>query len=75
MAQRPKRRRKRGGEAPRRKGGVMMGMRRGFKKAATSVVGAGEAQKAPSRGRSILSTAFTVLLVVAALAFLFYRWR
>jgi hypothetical protein len=70
MAQRPKRRRRRS-EAPRRKGGVMMGMRSGFKKAAGSVVGNKEKTAA---SRSWMSTAFTVLIVIAALAFLFYRW-
>lgn len=50
----------------------MMGMRSGFKKAAGSVVGGKEKTAA---SRSWLSTAFTVLLVVAALAFLFYRWN
>ena len=71
MAQRTKRRRR--GSAPRRKGGVMIGMRRGFKKAATSVVGSSE--KTASRGRSWLGTVFSVLLVIAALAFLVYRWQ
>lgn len=72
MAQRPKRkRRRRGGEAPRRKRGIMMGMRSGFKKAAGSVVGAGEKSE-PAR-RPWLNTAFTVLLLVAAVAFLLYR--
>jgi hypothetical protein len=70
MAQRTKRRRR--GTAPRRKGGVMIGMRRGFKKAATSVVGG---EQSPSKRRSWLSTAFSVLLVIAALAFLLYRWQ
>jgi hypothetical protein len=72
MAQRPKRkRRRRGGDAPPRRGGVMMGMRTGFKKAANSVVGSGEKAK-PAR-RPWLNTAFTVLLLVAAVAFLLYR--
>lgn len=51
----------------------MIGMRSGFKKAANSVAGSG--QQSPSRRRSWLSTAFSVLLIVAALAFLFYRWN
>jgi len=72
MTQRTKRRRRRSRDAPRRKG-LMIGMRRGFKKAATSVVGS-EA-KPTSRGRSWMSTAFSVLLILAAIAFLLYRWR
>jgi len=50
----------------------MIGMRSGFKKAAGAVVGSEE--KTPPR-RSWLNTAFTVLLLAAAVAFLFYRWR
>jgi len=74
MAQRPRRKRRRsGGDASKRKRGVMIGMRRGFKKAATSVVGAGE--KAPAARRPWLNTAFTVLLLAAAVAFVLYRWR
>jgi hypothetical protein len=72
MAQRTKRRRRRSGETPRRKG-VMMGMRRGFKKAAGSVVGS--EPKAPSRRRAWLSNGLSVLLILAAIAFLLYRWR
>ncbi|HWM86683.1 MAG TPA: hypothetical protein VNO33_12615 [Kofleriaceae bacterium] len=72
MSQRPKRRRRRSGEPPRKKGGIMIGMRSGFKKAAGSVVSS--AEKAPPK-RSWVGTAFTVLLVIAAIAFLFYRWQ
>jgi hypothetical protein len=71
MAQRPRRKR-RSGAQPKRKGGVMIGMRSGFKKAANSVVGS--EQKA-ARKRSLAGTALSVLLIVAALAFLFYRWN
>ncbi len=73
MTQRPKRKRRRTGGQSRPKRGVMIGMRSGFQKAANKVVGPGESQ--PSRRSSWLSTAFTVLLVVAAIAFLLYRWQ
>ena len=69
--ERPKRKRRRAAE-PRRKGGLMVGMRSGFKKAAGSVVG-GERSRA--RKSSWLSTAVSIALLIAAIAFLFYRWR
>jgi len=52
----------------------MMGMRSGFKKAAGSVL-SDKPAAGSTRSRSWLSTAFTVLLLAAAAAFLFYRWR
>jgi len=72
MTQRPKRKRRRTGGQSRPKRGVMIGMRSGFQKAANKVVG-GESQ--PSRKSSWMGTALTVLLIVAAVAFLLYRWQ
>jgi len=73
MAQRKKRKRRRV-EAGRRKGGVLTGMRSGFKKAATAVAGSEPAEKQKKKA-SWVSTAITVILVLAAIALLFYRNR
>jgi hypothetical protein len=56
----------------RRRQGVLIGMRSGFKSVARSV-GIGQ-EPQPKRKRSFLSTAFTVLLVVAAGVVLYYRF-
>lgn len=67
---RKKRRRSGGGGA--RKGGVMMGMRSGFKNLADNVTGAGaDAKKKKS---SIGGTLFTIALVIAALALLIQKF-
>jgi hypothetical protein len=51
----------------------MIGMRSGFQKAASKVVGAGDEK--PGKRSSWMSTAFTVVLILAAIAFLLYRWQ
>ncbi|HET6610374.1 MAG TPA: hypothetical protein VFG83_00220 [Kofleriaceae bacterium] len=66
--QRKKKRRRRG-MVTRKKGGVMLGMRSGFKSVANSVSG-GKSAKGKS---SWLGTALTVVLILAALALLYYR--
>lgn len=71
MAQRKKRKRR--VEAGSQKKGVMIGMRSGFKKAATAVSGSQPA--AQKKKSSWVSTAITVALVLAAIALLFYRNR
>jgi hypothetical protein len=53
----------------RKRGGVMMGMRGGFKKVAGSVTGKGDT----SGKSSWLGTALTVLLLAAAVGFVLYR--
>jgi hypothetical protein len=53
----------------------MMGMRRGFKKAATSVVGSDTKARPQSRTRAWVGNALTALIIIAVIAFLFYRWR
>jgi hypothetical protein len=50
----------------------MMGMRSGFKKATSSVVGG---DKARQRKPSWVGTAVSIVLLIAAVAFLLYRWR
>ncbi len=50
----------------------MVGMRSGFKKAAGSVFGG---KRSRARKSSWLSTAVSIARRVAAIAFLFYRWR
>jgi hypothetical protein len=72
MAQRPRRKRRRSGATARPRRGVMIGMRSGFQKAANKVVGS---ESRSGRKSSWLSTAFTILLVIAAVAFLLYRWQ
>lgn len=72
MSQRPRRKRRRTGGQPRPKRGVMIGMRSGFQKAANKVVGGDEK---PGKRSSWMGTAFSVLLIVAAIAFLLYRWQ
>ncbi len=72
MSQRPKRKRRRTGGQTRPKRGVMIGMRSGFQKAANKVVGSDEK---PGKRSSWMSTAFSVLLIIAAIAFLLYRWQ
>lgn len=78
MAQQRKKKRRRE-PAGKKKRGVMIGMRSGFKKAARGVgVGVDGAKQAAARNKkksSWLSTAFTILLVLAALAILYYRNR
>jgi hypothetical protein len=73
MSQRPRRKKRRTGGQTRPKRGVMIGMRSGFQKAANKVVGAG--QEKPGKRSSWMSTAFTVVLIAAAIAFLLYRWQ
>jgi len=76
MAQQRKKKRRRQ-PAEKKKRGLMIGMRSGFKKAARGVgVGAeGKAADAEKKKSSWLSTAFTILLVLAAIAILYYRNR
>ena len=68
-AQRKKRKRR--VEAGSKKKGVMIGMRSGFKKAATAVAGPKRAEE--KKKSSWISTAITVALVLAVIALLFYR--
>jgi hypothetical protein len=72
MAQRKKRKR-RVEAGQKKKAGVMIGMRSGFKKAATAVTGSEPATE--KKKSSWVSTAITIALVLAALAILFYRNR
>jgi hypothetical protein len=75
MAQQRKKKRRREPAAKKKKG-VMIGMRSGFKKAARGVgVGVDGEKKPAAKKSSWLSTAFTILLVLAALAILYYRNR
>jgi hypothetical protein len=77
MAQQRKKKRRRE-PAQKKKKGVMIGMRSGFKKAARGVGVGAEGEKAAEekkKTRSWLSTAFTILLVLAAIAVLYYRNR
>jgi hypothetical protein len=75
MAQQRKKKRRRDA-TPKKKKGVMMGMRSGFKKAARGVGVGVDKDKAPEKKKnSWLSTAFTILLVIAAIAILYYRNR
>ncbi|HTM18856.1 MAG TPA: hypothetical protein VL172_00045 [Kofleriaceae bacterium] len=64
-----KRKRRRGGGGAKKKGGVLMGMRSGFKNVAHTVAGKEEPK---SRAGKIASTALTVVLVIAA-AWMLYR--
>ena len=77
MAQQRKRKRRREPADKKKKRGIMIGMRSGFKKAARGVgVGAeGKAADAEKKKSSWLSTALTILLVIAAIAILYYRNR
>ena len=73
MAQQRKKKRRR--EPAKKKGGVMIGMRSGFKKAARGV-GVGDEKKAVEKKKtSWVSHAITILLVLAAAAILYYRNR
>jgi hypothetical protein len=75
MAQQRKKRKRRE-PAGKKKRGVMIGMRSGFKKAARGVgVGVEKEAAVEKKKSSFLSTAFTILLVIAALAILYYRNR
>ena len=75
MAQQRKKRKRRE-PAGKKKKGVMMGMRSGFKKAARGVgVGVDKDAAVEKKKSSWLSTAFTILLVLAAIAILYYRNR
>jgi len=67
-----KKRRKRGQQGPAKKGGVLTGMRSGFKGVANTVTGQQPASK--SKKSSILGTVVTVLLVLAAAALLWKRF-
>jgi len=74
MAQQRKKKKRR--EQSKKKRGVMIGMRSGFKKAARGVgVGADKPEASVKKKSSWLSTAFTILLVLAAIAVLYYRNR
>ncbi len=76
MAQQRKKKRRREPGA-KKKRGLMIGMRSGFKKAARGVgVGVAGQKAVPEKKKSsVLSTVFTILLVIAALAILYYRNR
>ncbi len=75
MAQQRKKKKRRE-PAGKKKKGVMIGMRSGFKKAARGVgVGVDKDAVVEKKKSSFLSTAFTILLVIAALAILYYRNR
>jgi hypothetical protein len=75
MAQQRKKKKRRE-PAGKKKRGVMIGMRSGFKKAARGVgVGVDKDAVVEKKKSSFLSTAFTILLVIAALAILYYRNR
>lgn len=65
---RKKRRRSGGGGA--RKGGVMMGMRSGFKNLADNVTGTSDKKKKSSIGGTLV----TIALVIAALALLIQKF-
>lgn len=67
-----KKRRRRGAPQSRKKSGVLLGMRSGFKNVAHSVTGVGEAEEA--KKSSFLGTLVTILLVVAAAALLWKRF-
>lgn len=74
MAQQRKKKKRRE-PAGKKKRGVMIGMRSGFRKAARGV-GVGVEKEAVSEKKSSwLSTAFTILLVIVAIAILYYRNR
>lgn len=68
-----KKRRRRGAPSAKKKGGVLLGMRSGFKNVAHSVTGVGEEQ--PAKKSSVLGTLVTILLVAAAAALLFKRFH
>jgi hypothetical protein len=69
-----KKRKRRGRESRNRGGGLMMGMRSGFKKAADATIGTGEpARKKKSRAAAVIGTVVTVALLVAAVALLMRR--
>ncbi|HEY8145600.1 MAG TPA: hypothetical protein VIG06_23125 [Kofleriaceae bacterium] len=76
MAQQRKKKRRRE-PADKKKRGLMIGMRSGFKKAARGVgVGVDGKQAAPEKKKtSWVSHAITILLVLAAAAILYYRNR
>ncbi len=69
-----KRKRRRGGGGGKKKSGFLIGMRSGFKNVATSVTGVGEDKPAKSRTSQMVSTAITVILVLAAAALLYRRF-
>jgi hypothetical protein len=72
-SKRKKRKKRSGSSRGRRKGGVMMGMRSGFKNVAHSVTGVGE-EAATKKKTGVVGTAITVLLVLAAAALLYQRF-
>lgn len=74
MAQQRKKKRRR--EPAKKKGGVMIGMRSGFKKAARGVGVGAEGEAAPEKKKTAwLSHAITIALILAAAAILYYRNR
>ena len=68
-----KKRRKRGRPTAKKKGGVLLGMRSGFKNVANTVTG--QQPETKSKKSSILGTVVTVLLVAAAAALLWKRFQ
>lgn len=75
MAKTRKKRKRRGRESRDRTGGMMMGMRSGFKKAADATLGTGNQKTAKKSGkRAWIGTAVTVALLVAAVALLMRRF-
>jgi hypothetical protein len=64
------RKRKRRGGAPKKRSGMMIGMRGGFKKMAQSVTGASAGKEKKS---SALSNALWFLVLLAAVGFFLYR--
>jgi hypothetical protein len=68
---RTKRRKRRGGEGGKKRGGVMMGMRGSFKNLASSVAGA---DKPRTRKGAVLSTLVTIALLIAAAALLLNKY-
>lgn len=64
-----RKRRRRGGATGRKKGGLMLGMRSGFKNIASSVTG----QETTGKSRWI-GNVITVLLILAAIGLILSRW-
>lgn len=75
MASSRKKRKRRGRESRKRGGGLMVGMRTGFKKAADATIGTGApAKKKKSGAAAWIGTAITVVLLIAAVALLMQRF-
>ena len=71
MAKGPRgKRKRRSGGSPKKKSGLMIGMRGGFKKLAHSVTGSDEAAAKPS---SPLTNVLWAVLLLGALGFFLYR--